>query len=824
MRPCSARSRTLRLLGLLALTGTLVCGHVLLSGLPVLDSLPAGKVPPSTVIYDRCGRILYQIMDPQLGQHDPLPLEQIPLRLQQATIATEDASFYDNPGVDLRGILRALWINLRGGEVLAGGSTITQQLARNLLLSPQERSQRTLLRKLRESVLAFRLSRSLSKDHILELYLNQTDYGNLAYGVDAAAGAYFGKSAQDLDLAECALLAGLPQSPGAYNPLANPEEARKRQRVVLGLMSKHGYISPEEAEAAAEEELAFAAIPYPIRAPHFVMYVWEMLRHDFGEELIYKQGLRVYTTLDVDLQERIRDLARYHLSLLSEPHAGEPPHNVTDVAVMALDPSSGEILAMLGSPDYFSSAISGAVNMALVPRQPGSAIKPLTYAAAFSRGHTPATLMLDVPTVFRTREGTSYSPVNYDFTWRGPVLLREALASSLNVVAVKLLDQIGLEALLSTAHDLGITTLEDTQRFGLALTLGGGEVRLLELTAAYAALANAGKRVQPTAILRVESRTGEVIWQLQPRDGQGVLDERVAYLVTDILADDGARIPAFGEASVLALSRPAAAKTGTTTDWRDNWTVGYTPDLAVGVWTGNANNSPMVDVSGISGAAPIWHDVMEEALKGRPARAFERPAGVIDVEVCADSGMLPSALCPRRRTETFIAGSQPSTECTAHRMVGIDRRTGELATPSTPGNEIVERVAMCLPPEAAEWAKAQGTAGGALYMTVAELQGDRSTVRASITLTSPEPNAVYRIVTTMPLADQRIEVQAVPHGLTAPLQVDLFVDGQVLATLAVAPYSALWQLEPGTHAFRARALDANANTWYSDSIEVRVTR
>lgn len=307
----------LTLLVVLACAAAAVAGLVLYADLPSAQGLVTGAVAPSTIIYDRYGRVLYQIADPQSGRHEPLPLEQIPLRLRQATIATEDASFYSNPGVDLRGILRALWINLRGGEVVAGGSTITQQLARNLLLSPQERSQRTLLRKLRESLLAFRLSRSLSKDRILELYLNQTYYGNLAYGVEAAARAYFGKSVRDLDLAECALLAGLPQAPGAYNPLSNPEDARKRQRVVLGLLSKQGYILAKDAEAAAAEELAFAATPFPIRAPHFVMYVWEMLRDDYGDEVLYGQGLHVYTTLDVDLQERARDIARYHLSRLS---------------------------------------------------------------------------------------------------------------------------------------------------------------------------------------------------------------------------------------------------------------------------------------------------------------------------------------------------------------------------------------------------------------------------------------------------------------------------------------------------------------------------
>ncbi|MGB9879417.1 MAG: transglycosylase domain-containing protein, partial [Anaerolineae bacterium] len=386
--------------------------------------------------------------------------------------------------------------------------------------------------------------------------------------------------------------------------------------------------------------------PFPIRAPHFVMYVWEILRREYSEETLYRRGLRVYTTLDVDLQERAQDIARYHLQQLSTPRPGEPAHNVTDAALVALDPHSGEILAMLGSPDYFDPTIDGAVNVALMPRQPGSAIKPLTYAAAFARDYTPATMLLDVRSTFITREGDAYVPVNYDRRYHGPVLLREALGSSLNVIAVKVLEHIGVPELVSLAQKLGMTTLQDPQRFGLALTLGGGEVRLLELTAAYAAFANGGMRVTPCPILRVEDINGQVLWTMQPSVGPRVLDERIAYWITDILSDDSARIPAFGEGSALALSRPAAAKTGTTTDWRDNWTIGYTPDLVVGVWVGNADNSPMVNVSGISGAAPIWHNFMEEAHKGKPVQDFVRPPGMVQVEICSESGMLPNPYCP----------------------------------------------------------------------------------------------------------------------------------------------------------------------------------
>ncbi|MBC7260567.1 MAG: penicillin-binding protein, partial [Chloroflexi bacterium] len=435
--------------------------------------------------------------------------------------------------------------------------------------------------------------------------------------------------------------------------------------------------------------------------------------------------------------------------------------------------------------------IDGAVNVALMPRQPGSAIKPLTYAAAFARDYTPATMLLDVRSTFITREGDAYVPVNYDRRYHGPVLLREALGSSLNVIAVKVLDHIGVPELVSLAQKLGMTTLQDPQRFGLALTLGGGEVRLLELTAAYATFANGGMRVTPCPILRVEDVNGQVLWTMQPSIGPRVLDERIAYWITDILSDDSARIPAFGEGSALVLSRPAAAKTGTTTDWRDNWTIGYTPDLVVGVWVGNADNSPMVNVSGISGAAPIWHNFMEEALKGKPMQDFVRPPGMVQVEICAESGMLPNPYCPHRRFEWFIVGREPREACTMHRLVKLDRRTGELATAATPIEYIVETVGTFLPPEAAEWAHEQQSTAGVRYFLANDFRETATVTGATqpgIILTSPNQNAAYRLVPNLPAANQRIEVRALPLGIPNLSEVSFYVDDDLLATLEQPPY------------------------------------
>jgi 1A family penicillin-binding protein len=834
MKPGTAR-RYIVFISLL--TVALLAGALytwLIADLPSPQELQSRASVPSTKIYDRHGRLLYEIIGSHAGKHTPLPLDEIPLYLRQATIATEDASFYTNPGVDAKAILRAIMINLQGGEVLSGGSTITQQLARNVLLPPEERTQRTLTRKLRETILAWHLARSYSKDEILALYLDETYYGNLAYGVEAAAQAYFGKSAAELDLAECALLAGLPQSPALYNPLIDPETAKERQAVVLDLMVKHGYIDEAQARLAKEEQLHFASMPFPIRAPHFVMHVRRLLEDELGLATLEQGGLQIYTALDLDMQDTARWIVRRRLTQLSERRGGLPDRNVRNAALVALDPWTGEILAMLGSPDYFNPRIDGAVNVTLATRQPGSSIKPITYAAAFdprrADPYTPATMVNDVRTAFVTKEGDPYVPINYDHLYRGPVLLRQALASSFNLVAVKVLDHVGLEDMTALARRLGITTLDDSERFGLALTLGGGEVRLLELTAAYAAFANGGHKVEPVAILRVEDSQGNVLREWQPETGERVLDERAAYLMTDILSDDTARISGFGEGSVLKLSRPSAAKTGTTTDWRDNWTIGYTPELVVGVWAGNADNEPMRHVSGVAGAAPIWHDFMGEVLKGRPVQEFAEPEGLVRVEVCSLSGKLPSPHCPHRKTELFIAGTEPREYCTMHRPVRIDVSTGMLATEGCLSEQVVEKVYTFLPAEAVEWGRKQGVPqppteycslhGKLEADTRYTIQGDQSPI--SIVMTSPDPFSVFRLSPALPLDDQRIEVAARLAEETAIAELILYVDGEPLATLVTPPYRSMWPLTPGVHAFHAEGYDATGRRLASEPVYVTV--
>jgi 1A family penicillin-binding protein len=837
------------LLSLVLVAGA-AAAYWLLADLPRLDGPNAAHAAtlygyaaaPSSKIYDRYGRLLYEMPPPQTGLHSPVALEDVPLALRQALIATEDATFYENPGVDGRAILRAVWLNLRGGEIVSGGSTLTQQLARNLLLSPEERYERTLARKLREAILAWRIDRHYSKDEILELYLNEIYFGNMAYGIEAAAQAYFGKPVRDLDLAESALLAGLPQAPAYYNPLENLEAAKERQAVVLDLMVKQGFISEEQARLAGKEKLYFASVPFDIRAPHFVMYVRTMLERELGLERLERGGLQIYTTLDLDLNETARDIIRYRLSRLAEcggQRTNCPPggHNVRNAALVALDPRTGEILAMVGSPDYFSARIDGAVNGTTALRQPGSSIKPITYATAFAAGElTPATMMLDVRTSFLTAEGTAYVPTNYDLQFRGPVRLREALASSYNLIAVKVLDAVGVEAMTVLARRLGISTFDELEKLGLAVTLGGGEVRLLEETGAYAAFANGGYAIHPVAIRRVEDEEGRLLWSPQPGVGARVLDERVAYLISDVLSDEEARIPSFGEGSDLELSRPAAVKTGTTTDYRDNWTVGYTPELVAGVWVGNADNEPMLETSGLSGAAPIWHDFMEMALKGQPVQAFQRPAGLVEVEVCALSGLLPGPDCPHRVKELFVEGTEPTEMCTMHQRVAIDRATGLRATALTPADRIVERVYTILPPEAHNWAEAQGilelpppTNAGSPASGSGAQQADpgspaqhRGTGAQELTLSSPDPGSIYLLDGGLPRDAQRLPVVAYTAAEVSLREVTLFVDGQPLAQFDMPPYKTLWPLEPGAHRFWAVGLRHDGERVISDEVQITV--
>lgn len=639
----------------------------------------------TTRILDRNGNLLYEIIDPSAGRRTYMELEDISPYLVAATIATEDRGFYSHPGFDPTAIVRAFWQNYQSGETVSGASTITQQLARMLLFTPEERNEKTYMRKVREAILATEITRRYSKDEILELYLNEINYGNLAYGIEAAAETYFNTSAANLTLAQASFLAGIPQAPSVYDVYTNREVTLKRQTDVLMLMIEASrvqnciYVSNNPQPICVNEEMALqafneiAAYDFPeaefeMRHPHWVNFIRTLLESQFDAQTIYRSGFTVYTTLDPSLQDTAERMVSEQIASLAGKHA-------TSGALVAIRPKTGEILAMVGSADFYNESASGQVNMAVSPRQPGSSIKPLTYLAAFEKGWTPATLIWDVPSEFPpsgnpddTRE--PYKPVNYDDNFHGPVTVRSALANSYNIPAVKALYFVGIyddpntpaeDGLIALARRLGITTLTRPD-YGLSLTLGGGEVSLLEMTGAYAALANGGMRVPPYAISRILDHNGNTVYDYQPPTGQQVVRPEHAFLISSILSDNDARRPMFGSDSVLALPFPVAAKTGTTNDFRDNWTLGYTPDLAVGVWVGNADYTPMRDTTGLTGAAPIWAGFMEYAvpqLTGGSPTPFYKPAGVIERVICSVSGTEPSQWCPEQRSEFFAADQPP---------------------------------------------------------------------------------------------------------------------------------------------------------------------
>jgi penicillin-binding protein 1C len=809
----------------IALLASIALGLGLLHWLAPLngDALAGARPAPSSVIVDRHGERLYELMDPHSGAQRAIPLEEMPLHLRQAVIATEDASFYRNPGFSPPAILRALWLNLRQGEIVSGASTITQQVARQMLL-PEERYEQSLGRKVREAWLAFRLTRTLAKDEILALYLNESYFGNLAYGVEAAARAYFAKPAAELNLAESAMLAGLLQAPAAYNPLTHPEAARERQATVLALMARAGYITAEAASLAAREPLRYGSAHLGIRAPHFVMLVREELERILDEEALSQGGLTIRTTLDWGLQQEAELQVRRHLAKLNQPTSENPGHRVRNAAVVALSPD-GAVQVMVGSPAYFDASIDGAVNAALALRQPGSALKPFTYAAAFERGLSPATVISDVRTSFQTAEGESYVPINYDHIFRGPVSLREALGSSYNVVAVRVLDRIGPQALADMARRVGIDSLSHPERQGLALTLGGGEVRLLQLTGAYAALAQGGQLVQPYLISEVRDAQDRLLYAHTPPEPQQALDPRIAYLVTDILADPQARIPSFGYGSVLELPFPAAAKTGTTNNWRDNWTLGYTTAWTVGVWVGNADGAPMERATGITGAGPIWNTLMRRLHRTAPA-PFVRPEGLVEVEVCAGSGKLPGPACHHRRQELFLPENVPTETCDMHRLVELDALTGAPATDETPAERRILRAVTYWPADALAWAVDQGLplppemardADGGLGADNGS-QGDGDAPY----LVSPDPRAVYRLSRELPPEHQQLEVAAVCAACAPGDELRLWLDGEVIQVWTAPPYRMLWPLQEGEHVFSATRHIGQEKPTESASVEITV--
>lgn len=823
MKQLTRLQKVLLAFGLLTCLSLAVFAAWVLVDLPDVQALGQTVPRPSIRIVDRQGRPLYDFIDQDNGRNTVLSLTDIPIRLRQATIATEDKTFYTNPGFDLLGIARAVWTNTQEGEIVSGGSTITQQVVRNLLLNSEERTEISVRRKLREVVLAWQISHIYEKDDILALYLNQSYYGGMAYGVEAAASTYFGKTAADLTLAESALIAGLPQAPALYNPLIVPEAAKARQQDVLRLMLRQGYITQEQYDLAVREPLAYASTPYPVLAPHFVMMVQQELDNILtSEQRQDSGGLTVYTTLDLDWQLSAEEIVQEQIDLLNNPRDGSPTHAARNAAVVTIHPQTGEVMALVGNVDYFDEAHQGAINMALVPRQPGSSLKPIVYATGMDPQRefpfTAATRFHDVRTVFITHENDPYVPVNFSRTEHGPVLLRQALASSLNIPAVIALDKVGVETAMRQAALMGIGTLGEPNEYDLSFALGGGPVRLFDLTTAYAAFANGGFRITPLLILSVVDAEGNVVYQEETPAPIRVMDERVAWLISDILSDDDARVLSFGQNSILNIGRTAAVKTGTTNDFHDNWTVGYTSDVVVGVWVGNANNTPMFNVTGVSGAGPIWHMFMRSVLLGTPNKPFDQPEGLTRVEVCTLSGMLPSSNCPFRRLEWFIAGTEPEETDTFYQLVEIDKGTNLLATEETPADQVIRHYVLDLPADLQPWARDSGLR--LLDDLLVASAAERASAAFPLRLISPDPNTKYRLTTAVPGSAQKLPVQVV--GAAGLGEIFIWIDDTFLGTISGPPYLIWWELTPGNHTIWAESKDLNGTIIVSEQINFEV--
>jgi 1A family penicillin-binding protein len=624
-----------------------------LKDLPSPTTLKKPSYPVATKIFDRNGNLLYEIYSEQ--KRTPIKLEAIPDHVKNASIAIEDKNFYQHSGLAIKGIIRASFKTIFKKE-LQGGSTITQQLVKNALLTPE----RTLKRKIKEAVLAFFTEILYSKDQILEMYFNFVPYGGTAYGIEEAAQTYFNKSAQDVDLAEAAMLAGLPAAPTRFSPFGpNPELAKQRQKLVLKNMVEEGYITEEEKTVAEEQELTFSKQAKDIQAPHFVMYVKNLLVQKYGQRMVEQGGLRVTTSLDLEIQEFTQDTVATEVGKLENME-------VSNGAAIVTKPPTGEILAMVGSKDYFAKDIDGNVNLTTSLRQPGSSIKPVNYATGLIKGFTPATLFLDIPTCFSIPNQPLYCPKNYDGSFHGPTQMRFALGNSYNIPAVKMLAMNGVDAMIATGSAMGITTWNNPERYGLSLTLGGAEVKMTDMAVAFGVFANQGKKVTLNPILKVESYQGEVFeehdFKNHPPTGEKVIPAEVAYLTSHMLLDNNARTAAFGPNSQLVVPGHAVSvKTGTTDDLRDNWTIGYNPNYLAATWVGNNDNSPMHPylVSGITGAAPIWNTIMSQVLEDQPDEWPKKPENVVGRHVCTyqNQGENNNTEC-NGRFEYFIKGTE----------------------------------------------------------------------------------------------------------------------------------------------------------------------
>jgi len=658
-------------IGLVAAVGGLIALAIVAKDIPNPKKMMTEDYPESSQIFDRNGKLLFEFYSDK--RRMSVPLSKIPDNLKKATLSIEDANFYHHAGFDIKGIIRGLYRTLFKKR-LQGGSTITQQLVKNALLTPE----RTWSRKIKEAILTVATEVIYNKDQILEMYFNQTPYGGTLWGAQAAASGIFNKDVANLDLAEAALIAGLPGSPTQYSPFSHPEAAKNRQEMVLKRMEELGYINKDQREAAEKETLNFYINRNSILAPHFVFYVKDKLIENYGEKTVNEGGLKIRTTLDLDLQAYTETAIASEMAKLNKYH-------VTNGAALITEPKTGQILAMLGSKDYFSNDIDGKYNVVTASRQPGSSIKPLNYAVGLETGKvTAASIFIDQPTCFGVENQKQYCPTNYGNHYFGVQSLRNSLANSLNIPAVKMIKLNGVETFIASASAMGISRFKDPSQYGLSLTLGGGEVAMTDMAVAFGTLASTGIKQPLDSILEVTDRHGKKLDGYEYTPGERVLSRETAFIIQQILSDDGARSMVFGKGSMLNIKGhpEVAVKTGTTNDLRDNWTIGYTTDYVVLTWVGNNDNSKMSGVvSGTTGAAPIWNKIMTQILKDKPKKEASMPAGIVSLPVCNLTGQLaPDGGCDSHM-EYFKKEFVPTVKVPLRSNVLIDKDTGMMVKP-----------------------------------------------------------------------------------------------------------------------------------------------
>lgn len=779
----------------------------------------------NTQILDRHGNVIHDLY--QAEKREPATIDQIPTYLKQATIAVEDKDFYKHQGFDFLTIIRIPYNYVFKGGRVVGGSTLTQQLVKTVLLT----NERTVTRKFKELVLSLQIERKFSKDQILEMYLNEVPYGGVSIGVGAASESYFDKKVTELSLAESAILAGLPQRPSAYSPfLGKTDDDGKflwklRAEGVLRRMLEDGYITDlAREEALAEmETMKFERKQSSINAPHFVFYVENQLDEMFGEDTLKRGGLKVTTTLDLELQKEGEKVVFDELEKVKN-------FDISNGAALAMDPKTGEILAMIGSKDYSDSSIGGQFNVVVDGlRQPGSSIKPVTYLAMFQKGYSPASMITDVETTFTPNESADkpYQPKNYDGKFRGPVTLRDSLGSSLNVPAVKSLAIVGVDNFLEIAFKMGFPTLEPTpenmKRFGLSATLGGAEVHLIDTVSAYSSFANGGSKVEPVSVLKVENLAGQKLYEYKPTKGPSVITEAEAFLINHVLSDNNARLMAFGPSSLLNMGAGVAVKTGTTNDQRDNWTIGWNKNVIVGTWVGNNDNRPMKQVaSGVTGASPIWRNILKKAIDmGYASSDWTVPSGVEQVEVDKISGY-PSHDGFESRFDYYLTGTKPTTPDPIHTKLKVCRgEQRKLATDAKIAvGDFEEREFIALredDPVSQDgknrwqdainaWVQAQGD----IYKPPTEYCGESSDI--AVRLSKPENEKTYQ--------QEDIEIHIDADSGDGIEKIELWVNGSLKETINSRSYRGTIKLNKGRYKLMAKAL-SRSGKWTSSS-EIKI--